>query len=429
MKMIRVLSATVLGATLCSLTSAQLNDDFDTDTSANYATTATGDAAVVFLFDYSTMGIPSAPNSTGGTTLGVRFEANLTAGASNAITLHTNQTFTGDHVVKFDTWVNANGPFPGGGGGPTEFITCGVGGDGATVNQGGSSGIGAWFAATGEGGSSRDYRGYKDSGEQFAASGQYAAGTTSAAQNNWDPLYAGFGSIDVGNLPVQGANVGGPTQQTGTSNVGSVGFAWHEVTIFVDADGGTGGATSVNWAIDGITVATLDAGIGSAFVSDGHVTIGYMDIFTSISDNPMLSFGLIDNLRVGNLAASKTYGSNPAHPTHGAATFSVVSDPVIGGTGSFDLSYASTTGEPGLLVAGLARTSIPFLDGTALVLPPLFPISFGTTPPATNFSFALPNDPALAGGQIYFQAAIADTAMATPNGLVFSNGLIWYVGS
>ena len=40
-----------------------------------------------------------------GTTLGVKFEANLTAGAAQAITLHTLQTFTGSYVVRFDAWV------------------------------------------------------------------------------------------------------------------------------------------------------------------------------------------------------------------------------------------------------------------------------------------------------------------------------------
>ena len=35
--------------------------------------------------------------------------------------------FTGDYQVKFDMWINANGPFPGGGGGSTEFFTAGVG--------------------------------------------------------------------------------------------------------------------------------------------------------------------------------------------------------------------------------------------------------------------------------------------------------------
>ena len=120
MQKIHILSAFILGATCVSLANAQtVIDDFDTNTSANYAVVNTGDGAVTFVFDYSTLGIPPAPNTTGGTTLGVKFEANLTVGAADAVTLHTNQTFTGDRVIRFDAWVNAVGPFPGGGNTPS----------------------------------------------------------------------------------------------------------------------------------------------------------------------------------------------------------------------------------------------------------------------------------------------------------------------
>ena len=304
MQKTRLISAVAVATTCVSFLNAQVvTDNFDTDTSANYAIQSSGLTANTFAFDYSTMGIPSAPSTVGGTTLGLMLEANMDAlnpGVA-AITLHTNQSFTGDRVISFDAWVNANGPFPAGGGGSTEFVTCGVGGDGTTVNQGGASGLGAWFAASGEGGSSRDYRAYKDAGEQFPASGQYCSSSASA-NNNSDPYYAQFGGIDVGNLPVQGANNGGPAQQTGVTATGSIGFAWHRFVVTVDVDGGTGGAPLVTWSVDGRGFVQLDAGIGSAFVSDGTVTIGYMDIFSSVSDNAALSFGLIDNLRIATPA-------------------------------------------------------------------------------------------------------------------------------
>ena len=136
MQIARLIPTILAGAMGASLVNAQVvTDDFDTDTSANYAIQTNAITATTFVFDYSVLGIPSAPNSAGGTTLGLKLEANMdnSRPGSAAVTLHTNQTFTGDRIISFDAWINANGPFPGGGGGSTEFLTCGVGGDGSTV--------------------------------------------------------------------------------------------------------------------------------------------------------------------------------------------------------------------------------------------------------------------------------------------------------
>lgn len=265
-----------------------LSDTFDTAaSSANYTETKTADAAAVFGFDYGAagLGISAAPNTTDGSTTGLRFSANEISGTASAITLHTVQSFTGDFTVKFDAWINANGPFPGGGTGSTEFLTAGVGGDGTTINQGGATGIGGWFAVDGEGGSSRDYRAYKNAGEQFPGSGQFEAGTDTSAGNNSNAHYSGFGNVDVGALPQAGGG------QTGTTAVGTFGFQWHEVELNV-TDG------LVNWSINGLDIATLNPNIGESFASDGRVTLGYQDIFTSVSDSQTYSFGLIDNLQV-----------------------------------------------------------------------------------------------------------------------------------
>ena len=196
---------TVLAASLLTSTSLRaqqlFSDRFDSDTSANYTTiTSSADTDLEFAYDYSELGIPTAPNTPDGTTLGLRMAANIAdPGAPEAITLATVQQFTGDFSVSFDMWINANGPFPLGGAGSTEFVTAGVGGDGLTANLGGNTGIGGWIAVNGEGGSTRDYRLYKFENEQFPASGQYVSGN-----NHNDPLFAGFGGIDVGSLPVQG---------------------------------------------------------------------------------------------------------------------------------------------------------------------------------------------------------------------------------
>jgi hypothetical protein len=275
-------------------------DNFNTAASAsNYNRVDFNNNDVIFGWDYSLMGIPVAPGTTDGSTRGVRFASNMTApGAAAAVTLHTLQSFSGNYIVRFDMWINANGPFPAGGTGSTEFVTAGIGGDGTTVNRTGATGSGGWTGVDGEGGSGIDYRLFRGSALEGVANGAYAAGTTTDARSAVNAYYAQFGNINVGDLPVQGANqFGGYAQQNGVVKTGAAGFAWRQVEIHVDQTGGVGGVPSMSWFIDGLRIGTLDTSIG-AFSTTGRVTIGYMDPFASVSDNPDLSFGVIDNLTV-----------------------------------------------------------------------------------------------------------------------------------
>src|SRR5262245_9951941 len=65
--------------------------------------------------------IPSAPNSTGGSTVGVRFDVNQANSGSALIQAlpktseYLNGVPGGDHKLKFDIWINYNGPSLGGG--------------------------------------------------------------------------------------------------------------------------------------------------------------------------------------------------------------------------------------------------------------------------------------------------------------------------
>ena len=298
--------AAVCGMPLVSSGAPLFTDNFNTAaSSANYAT-ATSDGTssfATYAYDYSQMGIPSAPNSGDGTRVGLKLDANFSApGTAESVTLHTVSQFTGDYSVKFDAWLNVNGPFPEGGTGSTNYLTGGVGGNGTTNNRGGlatpTTGIGGWFAVNGDNGNGTDYRLHKNTTLQAVTTGQYAAGTHTTARDGDDPYYASFGQVVVQNLPVQGASNGGPAQQTGTSYAGAFGMEWHQVELLVDADGGTGGAASMQWIVDGLLLGTLDAGANGAFASTGSVTLGYSDPSSNLSDNPPLSFGLIDNLRV-----------------------------------------------------------------------------------------------------------------------------------
>jgi hypothetical protein len=313
----KVLSVAAIILVFSVTTEAALfSDDFDDDSSAawNIIRSST-DTSAIFAFDYSTIGVPPSPNG-GGTTLGLRMAANMDSPKSlEAITLTpVGQEFTGSYVLKFDMWINANGSFPDGGIGSTESLTAGIGHDDVTLNQYAASGSGCWFAVTGEGGAYRDYQAFKNSQEQWAESGQFFAGTSSVdggAHNNWDPYYADFGEILVeAAVPEQTLL---HEYQTGTTLVGTVGFAWYEVTITVDGEN-----EKVLWEIDDLPIAELDLNIGNVFPSlSGNISIGYMDTYESISDNPEVSFGLIDNLVV-LLHPSFAYLANTPSPKDNA---------------------------------------------------------------------------------------------------------------
>ena len=59
-----------------------------------------------FFFDYSTIGIPSAPNS-GGTTRGMKLQANLSGDVFGGFSVSpTGENFSGDYTVSFEVWWN-----------------------------------------------------------------------------------------------------------------------------------------------------------------------------------------------------------------------------------------------------------------------------------------------------------------------------------
>lgn len=264
-------------------------DNFDINTAANYTVVQDPDASVAFSYDYSAMGIPSAPNSTGGTTLGVRFDANngdATAAAAAINISPTGQTFLGDYVLEFDMWINANGPFPNGGAGSTEFVTAGVGTTGTTLHKSSGTADGAWFAVDGEGLSGIDFRAYRGTVLEGPTSTAYAApdsGTINRRNAN-NPYY--HTAFPGGQEPPALQQATYPNQ-TGALKAGAVGFLWREVVI-------TKIGNTVSWSIDGLPIATLQ----NATLPGDNIFVGYWDVFSSISDNPAVSFGVIDNLSV-----------------------------------------------------------------------------------------------------------------------------------
>lgn len=278
------LSATALGQTV-------FEDDFDSNSSANWTVSqSSGDTAAVFAYDYSADGIPSAPNSVGGTTSGLKFSANMAGlGAAGISASPNGQSFSGDYTLSFDLWMNANGPFPGGGAGSTEFGTAAVGLAASALVWHTSAPAGtAWFAVSGEGGASQDFRAYVATTMQGEGPAYFApTGPGLVQRDNGHPYYA---ATFPGGQEAPQAQKDAFAQQTGGLVVGSVGFAWREVTVAKSGQ-------TVTWSIDGLPIAQLDADANGVNV-EGNIAVGYMDAFSSLSDNAALSFGVIDNVKV-----------------------------------------------------------------------------------------------------------------------------------
>jgi hypothetical protein len=299
------------------------SENFDTDQTSNWtfassiagdtANNNTGGEANVF-FDYSSVGIPSAPGS-GGTTRGMKMEANVPGTAVFSGMSMSHNTFSipaSDFTMKFNAWQNANGPFPAGGSGSTQMTIGGFGGAPGVVQfPGGAQQDSIYFGGTGEGGSGVDYRAYLGN-TGFTGTPPtltVAAGSTQPdTQRNPDgtPVYAAgavAGSTNNSNAyyTVLGSNTSPPAQtvlfpqQTGATAVGTLGMTWREWIIQRIG-------TKTTWSVDGTLIATVDSTMDPTFAYSGSdIFFGQFDINgTSSTDANArnLLFGLVDNVVV-----------------------------------------------------------------------------------------------------------------------------------
>ena len=294
----------VVGALVCSTLlgtqqgSAQVlfSENFDVDHTANWLTfvAGTGTHSADFFFDYSTVGIPAAPNSIGGTTRGLKLQANIDplnvpppATVTGVSVSPVGGDFTGNYRLRFDMWLNFHGPLDVGGNGSTEITSAGIGTAATNLQIAGRTPDSVYFGASGDGGSTADYRayspasgapGYQDADGVFAAGGR----------NNTLPYYSGFGG-EVAPAQQLALFPG----QTGSTAIGAQGFAWRDVLIEVlDA--------TVTFSIDSVIIATVDT---TTFSGTGgtNILFNQFDINNSPSNDPnapTLQFGLIDNIRV-----------------------------------------------------------------------------------------------------------------------------------
>jgi hypothetical protein len=298
-------------------TSAQVlfSENFDSGTgvAANWNINLPGTGAnnaATFGFDYSTVGIPSAPHSVGGSTIGLKLEANFSAGTpttANGLSVSPlNQSFTGNFKLTFDLWQNFNGNANGTGSGTTQVTGAGIGTSGTVAQYANSTQTSIWFAQTGDGGNgtaSQDYRAYSSAATSAtigynAASGVFAAGTDSTAIDNANAWYASLGGNTV---PAAQTTISGGTQ-TGTTAAGAPGFRWHDVAILKQGN-------TVTYSMDGILIATLN-NIDTLTLSGNNIELIQSDVNTGVSTDTTrrtYEFGLFDNVVVTAIPEPGTF--------------------------------------------------------------------------------------------------------------------------
>lgn len=250
---------------------------------------STADFATTLGYDYSADGIAEAPNTRVGDvgTTGFKVEANLIdpAAAENGTIYPVGQNFTGDYKLTFDAWMNF------GTGGSTEFLGGGIGYNNTSANV--DSGVQA--IATGEGGSSSDWRGFKSPAQFFVAGADMAGGTRQGS----DAYYADF-------LPV----VSSPASQgTGLDSIaGSPGFQWITWEFEVVGDIVDVSIVKPDSSLLAImTVDVTDTSDGSnGATRDGNISLFYADFFSSVAGEPVNQFGLFDNVLVERVVPEPT---------------------------------------------------------------------------------------------------------------------------
>ena len=101
-----VLIAAIATSAISSLSVAATlySENFEVNPTAAWTVNSSPtDTAANFFFDYSTVGIPLAPNSAGGETRGMKLQANLSSGVFGGVSASpTGQNFAGNYRVAFD---------------------------------------------------------------------------------------------------------------------------------------------------------------------------------------------------------------------------------------------------------------------------------------------------------------------------------------
>lgn len=314
MKLTRLLGLTAIAVALSAAHFAaaapMYSQNFDADDTANWTVNNNniGTNAANFYFDYSTIGIPSAPNS-GGTTRGLKVGANLATAPASGIpgisVSPTGKSFTGNYKLKYDMWSNYIGPLDVGATGSTMLANAGILTSGTAANYPGVADS-VWFGATGDGQSAADYRAYSsqvptshlDAGDAFTT---YAAGS----RNSSNALYTGL--FPAGQT-APGSQAALPTQTLSTP-AGATGFRW--IAAEIEKSGNI-----VTWKLNGTLIATVNTTNFTTATAGNNILFGYADTNSTTNSNSAnmvaLQFGLFDNVVVtpepGSLALAMLAG-------------------------------------------------------------------------------------------------------------------------
>jgi hypothetical protein len=277
-------------------------------------------SATVYTFNGGPNYIPPAPNSTDGTTRGLKISVNSNdgIGTNAAVNLYAkNKNFGSNFVFKCDLWLNYPGNAAGTGtgvSGSTQFGLFGINHAGVRPNWAATTASatdGIWFAADGEGGISTDYRAY--------------VGNSSGVQTD---LTSSSGGLSASNSAATLYQNLFPASRF--ESAGAPGKNW--VTVEISQIDGV-----ITWKLDDVTVA--QRANTSAF-TNGTTMIGLMDVFPSIATPTADSFVIFDNVRVENLSGAASLAPTiTLHPQSqtssagGDATF------VVSASGTAPLSY------------------------------------------------------------------------------------------
>jgi hypothetical protein len=308
-KLVGILSAAALLLAIEPVAAQVLYmQNFDVDDSANWTVNnGPSDEAHDFFFDYNTVGIPSAPNSTGGTTRGMKLQANLFDAIFSGMSVSPNgQSFTGDYTVSFDWWANYMGPVGPGAAGSTMLSTFGIETSGTFANWP-SSADATFFAITSDGNSTADFRVYSperavsyqlphdpaivDNQMPPQPRDSHATYLGNSRQNNVEPYITAFPGGQMAPA-LQQTNF--PASQTGTTIPGAAGFQWNEMEI-------RKAGNLVRLFANGVELMNVDMTNYVTPNGGTNIMFGQSDInaTTNIDPNyPTLQFGLFDNIKV-----------------------------------------------------------------------------------------------------------------------------------
>ena len=336
------------------------SQDFETDSTTDWVVNSgLGTNTADFFFDYSTVGVPPAPNSSGGSTRALKLQANMDpatqAGSVAGYGLSVsplNFGITDNFDMRFDMWLN----YPKSGNGSTQIGGAGYGTAGTAAQIAGAADS-VYIGASTDGGTAADYRVYAPS---FATSYQDAARTNpndatsplvyaAGGRNNTAAYYS---TNFLGGIPVPQAQTNLFPTQTGLSNVvGTLGLKWREVSLRKVGN-------LITYRVDGVLIASIDARFSGA-LGGQNILFNLYDINGNASTDPTSTntlFALFDNVRITNFPSIVTVtASQPTAseegPTPGSFTIERTSSGVattvnylIGGTATAGSDYTPLSG-------------------------------------------------------------------------------------